>query len=220
MIQRCRFENVCKELGAIPSMRHNIESLREKYRPKRVRVLFLAEAPPDKLENFFYYVGRKEPPSESLRPMLRKYLVKSGFNCFSNLYGEEFLKMFKELGFYLVDVIKCPVTKIDSGRKKRLAKLCLPNLIATLKELSPEVILLLGSTALEIMYYICREQCGKAKKGVMKAHGEVIPLEKPLLISPRTKYIIISAYLSRRNSRLDLRKPFVELKNLLRDIPC
>ncbi|RLE92258.1 MAG: hypothetical protein DRN04_10820 [Thermoprotei archaeon] len=75
-----------------------IEDLREKYRPKEIRVLFVAESPP------------KPSDTQEVRFFYNKntVLYYATFIAFHRVYSikeEEFLTMFQKLGCYLYDLL-------------------------------------------------------------------------------------------------------------------
>ena len=86
------------------------EQLRRKYRPRRVRMLFIGEAPPAS-GRFFYnadsglYRAIRDTFMDAL-PSLRS----------SN---HEFLESFRAMGCYLVDLCGQPVDRVNRYRRRR-----------------------------------------------------------------------------------------------------
>ena len=92
------------------------EGLREKFRPERVNLLLIAEAPPR--ERFFYDVGTSKSDSLYLEIMSVIFLgLTQGVPrertrpCTNKLrqYKACYLKRFQENGFWLQDAVPCPV---------------------------------------------------------------------------------------------------------------
>ena len=108
------------------------EGLRRRYRPDRVRVLFVGEAPPAS-GRFFY-----QADSGLYRA------VRDAFACvFPAARESDFLKSFRTLGCYLVDLCDRPVDRL--ARTQR-TKACLEGearLGRTLKRLQPEIVITL-----------------------------------------------------------------------------
>ena len=84
-------------------MSHNVEAVeatREQFRPKRVMTLFVGESAPAS-GDFFYYGN-----NAMLRHMQRA--VEAAFG-----QGGDFLKRFKDYGWYLDDLVLEPVDKLS-----------------------------------------------------------------------------------------------------------
>ena len=107
------------------------ELIRDKYRPRRVRVLFVGESRPS--GGRFFYCG------DSL-------LVKHTAEAFSERYGPfpdipSFLVRFKSLGCFLVDLVPNPVNHLPPQRRQRRRRAGVPALAATLAKTRPLVII-------------------------------------------------------------------------------
>jgi hypothetical protein len=103
--------------------------LRRRYRPARVRMLFVGESPPAS-GRFFY-----QADSGLYRAMRQTFL-----SAFPKLKDADFLKSFRKLDCYLVDLCGYPVDNLP-GKRRRLA--CAQGetrLAATIRQLDPEVI--------------------------------------------------------------------------------
>jgi hypothetical protein len=88
------------------------ERLRQRYRPRQVRLLFVGEAPPAS-GRFFYKAN-----SGLYRAVLGVFI-----RVFPNIENEYFLDTFCELGCYLVDLCAVPVDRLsDSQRRKERRK--------------------------------------------------------------------------------------------------
>jgi hypothetical protein len=82
------------------------ERLQRRYRPTRVRILFVGEAPPAS-GHFFYQAD------SGLYRAIREAFIAA----FPGLTGDNFLNSFRSLGCYLVDLCGEPVDRL--GRKAR-----------------------------------------------------------------------------------------------------
>lgn len=83
------------------------ERLRRRYRPSRVRILFVGEAPPAS-GRFFYQAD------SGLYRALRDTFV----HAFPDLEGADFLRSFQNHGCYLVDLCGKPVDRLDAKNRK------------------------------------------------------------------------------------------------------
>lgn len=105
------------------------ERLRKRYRPDRVRILFVGEAPPAS-GRFFYQAD------SGLYRAVRDTFI----SAFPNLQKARFLESFRALGCYLVDLCGQPVDRMD--RKARQLVCCAgeAKLKRTLRHLRPELV--------------------------------------------------------------------------------
>ncbi len=119
---------------------NNYRSAREKYMPVRVRVLFVAESPPNS-GSFFYFRrtnGRDNLFRETMRALgfwkvgvpMRKDMDKTG------LLGE-----FRSRGFYLIDVCGTPVDKLPPTLRSKRVVQGLEPLLEQVRRLRPRRVL-------------------------------------------------------------------------------
>jgi len=87
------------------------ERLRQSYRPNRVRVLFVGEAPPAS-GRFFYQAD------SGLYRAVRDTFIRA----FPTVSHEGFLESFCDRGFYLVDLCGRPVDRLDRKRRKEICR--------------------------------------------------------------------------------------------------
>jgi hypothetical protein len=85
------------------------EVLRERYRPARVNLLFVGEAPP--ASGRFFYRG----DSGLYRAMLGAFMI-----AFPSIRSADFLDSFQALGCYLVDLCGSPVDNLGPQKRKRI----------------------------------------------------------------------------------------------------
>ncbi len=105
------------------------ERLRARYRPSRVRVLFIGEAPPAS-GRFFYRADSG----------LYRALRDSFINALPAIRDDDFLESFCTLGCYLVDLCGKPVDRIDEAARRRARRSGEVPLSKTLRRLRPEIV--------------------------------------------------------------------------------
>jgi hypothetical protein len=109
------------------------EALRRSFRPRRVRVLFVGEAPPRASPGSFFY----EPGSSRHRVVQRVFE-----KAFELSFGDdEFLGWFSRAGCYLEDLSHDPVDGSTEKRRRALYDQGIERLAPTLKELRPTVVI-------------------------------------------------------------------------------
>ncbi|RYZ57558.1 MAG: hypothetical protein EOO14_10835, partial [Chitinophagaceae bacterium] len=105
-------------------LRNKYSVARNKYKPRRIETLLIAEAPPDSLDRFFYFEDVKRQDSLFLEimgvlyPDQKQRYLASGRDT---AVKEELLETFKEDGFWLLDLSEVPL----SISEKTLAE-CVP----------------------------------------------------------------------------------------------
>jgi len=93
-----------------------LNNARQKYKPKKIKCLFIGEAPPDSLDRFFYFEDVKKADElflgimENLYPELKDEYLASGR---PTDLKERILLKFKYDGFYLLDVSELPLDLLD-----------------------------------------------------------------------------------------------------------
>jgi len=103
------------------------DQLRGQYRPKKVRVLFVGEAPP--AGGTFFYAGNSQV-YRHLEESLREHLK-----------GErDFLKAFRDRGYFLDDLMHSPVDETPVKDRKPLLKKNIPLLAKRLAQYQPEIV--------------------------------------------------------------------------------
>jgi hypothetical protein len=106
------------------------ERLRRKYRPARVRLLFVGEAPPAS-GHFFY-----QQDSGLYRAILEAFAI-----ALPTTRQHDFLKSFRDLGCYLVDLCREPVDRLTARQRKRTWLESEAGFAADLKRLRPQVVI-------------------------------------------------------------------------------
>ena len=111
------------------------ESLRRRYRPDRVRILFVGEAPP--VSGRFFYHG----DSGLYRAVRDTFIV-----AFPSLPKIEFLDAFRAFGGYLVDLCGQPVDHMPLSTRTSICCAGEVRLARTIRALRPMVIVTLVSS--------------------------------------------------------------------------
>lgn len=106
------------------------EVLRERYRPARVRLLFVGEAPP--ASGLFFYRA-----DSGLYRAIRSAFV----TAFPDLRSGDFLTSFQALGCYLVDLCGRPVDRLDKEERKRVCAESEVRLASTIRQLQPKIVI-------------------------------------------------------------------------------
>jgi hypothetical protein len=105
------------------------ERLRERYRPDRVQILFIGEAPPAS-GRFFY-----QADSGLYRAIRNAFCA-----AFPDLRDEDFLEVFRSLGCYLVDLCGNPVDRMHPRVRRRACIAGEASLARAIAQLQPEII--------------------------------------------------------------------------------
>jgi hypothetical protein len=108
---------------------HVRERLRKRYRPNRVRILFVGESPPAS-GRFFYRAD------SGLYRAVRETLVEA----FPTVSEGDFLVVFRALGCYLVDLCGEPVDRLTRRPRGRACRAGEAVLARTIRALRPKVI--------------------------------------------------------------------------------
>ena len=104
--------------------------MRRRYRPARVRMLFVGEAPPAS-GRFFYRAD------SGLYRAIRDAFIDAR----PNVAEDNFLKSFQYLGCYLVDLCGKPVDRMNSAQRRRACRDGEVRLAQILKQLRPEIVI-------------------------------------------------------------------------------
>ncbi|MDR3296059.1 MAG: hypothetical protein LBT26_09580 [Clostridiales Family XIII bacterium] len=125
----------------------NYEELREKYKPSKVKVLFVGESRPE--SGTFFYAENSN---------LYKY-TKEAFERFHHESDGNWLEFFKKCGGWLYDVCDVPVNSLSGSERCRQIELGLPNLLDTIKELKPKYIIVVKKGEMKKITFerICKE---------------------------------------------------------------
>lgn len=103
-----------------------------KFKPAQVRILLIAEAPPDCLNRYFYFEDVKKQDSLFLEimgvlyPEQKQRYLSSGRDT---ILKRELLESFREDGYWLVNLSEIPCSLLDDSLES-----CIPLLLQRLKK--------------------------------------------------------------------------------------
>lgn len=138
-----------------PSKDYDFEETRlarEKYRPERVKVLFISESPTSRMIDgryvYFYFPG---VPAKS--HWLYRYTMEAVYGSVDlSRPREEYLQRFCDDGYYLLDAARCPVNDHSKQSKKNAIKSCSSlYLLPEIKQLQPSAILLIKANVYRML---------------------------------------------------------------------
>lgn len=115
-------------------MKDRYQTARLKYKPNKIRILFIAEAPPQDERRFFYY------EDVTSHDALFINLIRVLYPDFVNVYGKSveairdnktnLLNSLKQDGYFLIDALPKPINlKLSSSKRKNLIKQNKDNLL-------------------------------------------------------------------------------------------
>ena len=107
------------------------ERLRRRYRPQRVRFLFVGEAPP--ASGRFFYAG----DSGLYRTVRDAFEV-----AFPARRGSRFLDSFRAQGCYLVDLCREPVDRREMPARRRARREAEPSLARAVRRMRPDSVII------------------------------------------------------------------------------
>jgi len=117
------------------------EQAAARYRPERVDLLLVAEAPPGSLDRYFYFEDVREQDA------LFRYVARGVLGEQPTRENKrELLVKVKEQGVFLIDLKTDPVDGSPLGQY-------VPDLIARCRELNPRVIILIKATVYDAAYW-------------------------------------------------------------------
>jgi hypothetical protein len=135
------------------------EALRRRYRPKRVRLLLVGEAPPAS-GRFFYRAN-----SGLYRAMQGAFL-----RAFPSLQPANFLQSFQDLGGYLFDLCAVPVDRLPNRERRQVCLASEARLCRALQALRPEIIITIVQSIAPIV---------RSAQQAARWHGAAIELPYP-----------------------------------------
>jgi hypothetical protein len=123
----------------------------EKYAPERTRVLFVAEAPPEDFDRYFYFENVKHDDWLWIALMKALYPSEWSHTQTERQRKEDWLLKFKRSQFRLIDAVKTPVCG-HSRKRVRLIDSAAHELIDEIKEIAPKQIVLIKATVHEALF--------------------------------------------------------------------
>jgi hypothetical protein len=119
---------LCDGCGLAVSSEHIALRIRRielatRFRPIHIHALFLAEAPPERLEDYFYYPAKNRAERGRLSRALFCELMEGLQITAEESEGDDaLLAEFQRRGFFLADCLECPVAEIVPGFREGTAK--------------------------------------------------------------------------------------------------
>ena len=134
-------------------MSTDFEAARQKYRPKRIEYLLIAESPPRTGSGRFFYF-EQVPTGDSLFLETMKLLYPEDYWHTKLVRSQKrrFLQRFKEDGFYLIDSTDTPMEGSRPAKKREQIAKALPSLREKLQQVGDAStrIILISSTVYEV----------------------------------------------------------------------
>jgi hypothetical protein len=122
----------------VPSSIHSRERLRRRYRPKRVKILFLGESPP--ASGRFFYQADSGLYRAIKETFIRAFPALKDLEQNPTKADTAFLKAIAAMGCYLVDLCERPVDRLSSQARRRACLAGEARLSTTLRALRPEIL--------------------------------------------------------------------------------
>ncbi len=118
---------LCDGCGLPASSEHIAHRLRRielatRFRPIHIGILFLAEAPPSRLEDYFYYVNEDRSARAGLSQVLFESLLEGVGIDPQGKTDAARLAEFQKRGYFLADSLECPAKEIVSELRDRTAE--------------------------------------------------------------------------------------------------
>lgn len=142
----------------ISQLKKQLEKVRQKYKPERVKYLLVAEAPPDSLERFFYYDNVRQHDylflgvAEALYSKLKEQFLLSGR---SSELKNTILQTLQQDGFYLLDLSELPLSLLDTDLQSQL-----PSLVDKINSVADDntQIILIKANVYDIAFYYLKQK--------------------------------------------------------------
>ena len=124
------------------SGQHARRAAAERYRPAHVRLLLVAEAPPNAEDRYFYF------PSVGSHDSLFRYISRLVLEVEPTRGNkEELLGALRDAGVFLIDVCLDPISD------KRDLRLCVDDVLRRAAALEPDHVILIKATVFETLYW-------------------------------------------------------------------
>ena len=140
----------------------------DKYRPKRTSVLFVAEAPPDAVDRYFYFENVEQGDWLWIALMKALYPLEWGNTKAERQRKEWWLRKFQNDQFRLIDAVKEPLSG-NHGQRVRHIWSGAHELVEEINQIAPQQIVLIKSTVHEALF----QQLSAARLPV--ANGQYLP---------------------------------------------
>lgn len=99
-------------------MRTTISRLRQRYRPETIKVLFVAESPPESSDDEvrFFYNFEQERWDHMYRAVMRAMFPDFKYRPNEK---DKWLRKFQDHGYYLIDATDRPVNRLSSAERRK-----------------------------------------------------------------------------------------------------
>jgi len=138
------------------------------YKPDKTRVLFIAEAPPNDEDRYFYF--EDVPRNDWLWIAVMKALFRSewGRTKEERIRKAWWLRRFQGIGCWLIDAVKEP---LSGGHKHRVAVIRASSaaFVSEVRAIAPEQVVLIKSTVYEALF------CTLSDEGFAVANDRALP---------------------------------------------
>lgn len=145
-----------------------------KYKPDEVCILFLAEAPPDSIDRYFFFENVTQ--DDWLWIALMKALYPRDWNRtkLERLRKRDWLIKFQKSRYWLIDSLNRPIgSDLSPARKVALIKARAPNLITTINSIDPRQLVLIKETVHEALFHDVK------KAGLPVVNEKALPFPCP-----------------------------------------
>jgi hypothetical protein len=116
------------------------------FRPERVKLLLIAEAPPSALDRYFYF------PFVTTQDSLFRYVSRLVLHREPTRANKrELLEALRDAGVYLIDLCPEPI------RDKAELRICVPDLVKRVEALRPQHVILIKATVFDVAYSALRD---------------------------------------------------------------
>jgi len=123
---------IMRDTGASADWRQMREEAAAKYKPRNIRLLLVAEAPPSALDRYFYF------PNVSTQDSLFRYVVRLVLDLEPARGSKAHeLELLQAAGVFLIDLCVDPLSEQSSLRA------CVPDLVARAAHLDPDHIIVI-----------------------------------------------------------------------------
>jgi hypothetical protein len=129
------------------------KKFRKKYRPKKIKVLFIAESPPVS-GKYFYFENQAGYKASLFGNMMKALYAKEYEDKLSSRNKKYFLSKFQKDRFFLIDTYETPINNKSNAERREIIRKNLPRLLKEIKVLTKygtKIILIKKTTVCEIL---------------------------------------------------------------------
>ena len=124
----------------------------EKYRPKKVRVLFIQESPPYATDRHFYFMGVKAHDGFWVNLMRFLYAVEFGEDTGAERARKDhWLTRFQADGYWTIDAMREPIAKNEHDERVEMIAAHAGGRVAEVKAIKPQRIVLVKKSVFDAL---------------------------------------------------------------------